>query len=233
MKRVRFYDDNKKYLQLHPNLERIVETIWVPRDPILDRHSRPITTGKAYIQYVQSNGGWDLNGSDRDLRNLLVALSDVDEDIILSTGLNETHTRDLERNAARLAAVIFDWDEVLNRREGYRHAHGNHSPVAYMKYAMGTKTRMEQLHSCIDTLVRHNVQVHLATNNTGCGTSDLFESIAHALHPRIVVHCCRKYDSKSDCITIEKMIPKEILTGFGRTRLRCNGMKTFRNVLEN
>lgn len=236
MKRVRFYDDNKSYLKLHPNLERVVETIWVPRDPILDRSGRPITTGQAYVQHVRSNGGWDLNGEDRDLNNLLTGLSGVNENIILSTGLNDAHIRDLERNAKRLDAVIFDWDEVLNRREGYRQVHGNHAPVAYMKYAMGTKARMEQIRSCIDSLIRQHVQVHIATNNTGCGTSDFFESVAHALHPRIVVHCCRKYDSKSDCISIEEMIPKQILTGFGRARSgrrRYRGMKTFRNVLAN
>jgi hypothetical protein len=243
MKRVRFYDDNQDYLKLHPNLERVVETIWVPRDPILDRQGRVIVTGRAYNDFIRSEGGWDLNGSDRDLSDLLTDLSKEEEKIILSTGINESHIRDLKRFARELppvsngrtkGVVIFDWDEVLNRREGYRRAGGNHSPTAYMKYAMGTKARMRQIKLCIELLSRNKIEVHVATNNTGCGKSAFFESIAHALHPSIRVHCCRKYDTKSECISVEKMIPPEIISGFGRTRSSRSGrMKQFRNVTEN
>ena len=243
MKRVRFYDDNKKYLELHPSLERVVETIWVPRDPILDRRGNVITTGRAYADFIRSNGGWDLLDRDRDLSNLLTSLREQDEKIILSTGLNETHLRDLERFARDLPSVsngrtkgvvIFDWDEVLNRREGYRRVHGNHAPVTYMKYAMGTKARMEKIRACIDVLLQNHIQVHIATNNTGCGTSEFFESVAHALHPKIQVHCCRKYDTKSECITVEQIVPAQLLSLFGRTRSgRTKGMKHFRNVTQN
>lgn len=244
MKRVRFYDDNKKYLQLHPNLERVVETIWVPRDPVLNRLGRVISTGKAYADFIRSNGGWDLQGTDDDLANLLTSLRDLDEKIILSTGLNDSHFRDLKRFARDLPSVsngrtkgivIFDWDEVLNRREGYRRVHGNHSPAAYMKYAMGTKARMESIRSCIDLLTLNHIQVHIATNNTGCGTSQFFESVAHALHPKIQVHCCRKYDTKSECISIENIIPAQLLSGFGRRRSDSGsgGIKRFRNNIKN
>jgi hypothetical protein len=238
MKRVRFYDDNKKYLELHPSLARVVETIWVPRDPILDRRGNVISSGHEYSDLLRSNGGWDLDGADRDLSNLLTSLREQDERIVLSTGINESHIRDLERFARDLPAlsngtkgvVIFDWDEVLNRREGYRRVHGNHAPGTYMKYAMGTKARMEKIRACIDLLTRNKIEVHVATNNTGCGTSEFFESVAHALHPKIQVHCCRKYNTKSECISVEKMIPSGLLSGFGRTR---SGFKHFRNVVKN
>jgi hypothetical protein len=170
-------------------------------------------------------------------------LSEQDEKITLSTGLNDAHLRDLKRFARDLPSVsngrtkgvvIFDWDEVLNRREGYRRVHGNHTPTAYMKYAMGTKARMEKIRACIDVLLQNHVRVHIATNNTGCGTSEFFESVAHALHPKIQVHCCRKYDTKSECISVEKIIPDQLLSQFGRTKNRSrHGMKHFRNVMEN
>ncbi len=244
MKRVRFYDDNRKYLQLHPNLDRVIETIWVPRDPILDRDGHVISTGRAYSDFICSDGGWDLDGSDRDLSNLLASLREQDENehVILSTGINETHIRDLERFARDLppapngrtkGVVIFDWDEVLNRREGYRRVRGNHAPVAYMKYAMGTKTRMEAVSACIELLTRNKIEVHVATNNTGCGTSEFFNSVAHALHPKIRVHCCRKYDTKSECISVERIVPSQLLSRFGRTRSSRSEMKQFRNVTRN
>lgn len=238
MKRVRFYDDNKNYLVLHPSLERVVETIWVPRDPILDRRGNVISTGREYSDFMRSNGGWDLDGVDRDLSNLLTSLSEQDERITLSTGLNEMHFHDLKQFARDLpelphgikGVVIFDWDEVLNRREGYRRASGDHAPAAYMKYAMGTKARMEEIRSCLDVLIRNRVQVHIATNNTGCGKSDFFESVAHALSPDITVHCCRKYDTKSECISMENIIPAQVFSQFGR-RVRSDGMKHFKNNL--
>jgi hypothetical protein len=244
MKRVRFYDDNQDYLELHPSLEHIVETIWVPGIPIVTRSGSIINTGDAYVDFMRENGGWDLDGADRDLSNLLSSLREQNERIILSTGLNETHVRDLKRFASAISrlpgggdtkgVVIFDWDEVLNQREGYRRVRGDHSPTAYMKYAMGTKTRMNEIRACIELLTRNKIEVHIATNNTGCGKSDFFESVAHALHPKIHVHCCRKYDTKSECISVEQMIPETILSSsvqFGRTRSK--GMKHFRNVVEN
>lgn len=244
MKKVRFYDDNQDYLRLHPRLHEVVDTVWVQRTPLMNRSGELIRTGNEYIAYLRASGGWDLRGEDRDLADLLADLEALNEErVIVAAGLTETHIRDLRRFVRELPSVpksqkvrgvvIFDWDEVLNVREGF-HRVSNHPPSAYLKYAMGTKARLSSIRSCLDLMRANDVAVHIATNNTGCA-SDLFQSMARELHTSLIVHCCyvKNYRTKSDCITVESMIPSHLLQTTRSSSSSSTMGGAYRNALRN
>jgi len=235
MKRVRFYDDNRKYLMLDKQLARSVETIWVAPEPMLSRNGEPLTGKGAYVRFLRS-ADWDLRGEDRDLKDLLDWFGTGTEEERVHDGLNESHFQDLimfanslpsvANNAVR-GVVIFDWDEVVNHTAGFRFHKSktveHNSPSAYLKYVIGTKRRLHSFRSCLNVLFSNRVAVHVATNNTGCGL-DLFKAIVRELHPHIVVHCCNAYrkhvkatadpsmfvSNKSYCIELERIIPEHL-----------------------
>ena len=240
MKRVRFYDDNQKYLQMDDNIKHIVDTVWVRPEPIVSpfNPNKLLKDQGEYVRFLKSrHSGWDLLGADRDLSELLEVLGTNTSEVALTFGLNETHLSDLrnfakelpdEPNGRARGVVIFDWDEVLNSAEGFRRLE-QIQPSAHLKFAMGTHQRLLNIRSCINDLVENQIDVHIATNNTACDTS-LYRSITRALHPAIRVHCCRakKYSSKSECIRLENMIPSHLMNPV-RDPSSFGGTRTFKN----
>ncbi len=237
MKRVRFYDDNRKYLQLDKELARCVETIWVAPEPMLSKSGKPLTGAGAYVRFLRS-ADWDLRGEDRDLRDLLDWFGKSSKEDRVHDGLNEAHFKDLITFARNLPAhthspnevrgvVIFDWDEVINHTAGFRFRNPKtsqyNSPSAYLKYVIGTKRRLRAFRACLNVLFDNKVSVHIATNNTGCDL-ELFRAIVRELDERIRVHCCNQYrmhvqqahdlesfvSNKSYCIEFERIIPKHL-----------------------
>lgn len=254
MKRVRFYDDNQKYLRLDKQLMRYIETIWVSPEPMMSPNGKMLVD---YIGYLKSRAaGWDLHGSDRDLGGVLNWLSEmkyVEEEIV--NGLTDEHFRDLISFARALprqrglalarGVVIFDWDEVVNHTRGFRFRQPRtaecNSPSGYLKYVIGSKQRLDAFRKCLNVLFENQITVHIATNNTGCEL-DLYTAIVHELDPRIRAHCCNQYRShmkilekenelfasnKSFCIDLERMIPEHLRVA--PTRPDCPG--GFRNCV--
>jgi hypothetical protein len=246
MKRVRFYDDNRKYLMLDKQLARIIDTIWVAPEPMVGKHGETLTGRGAYVRFLRS-ADWDLRGKDRDLKSLLDWLgTDMQEDRV-HDGLNDSHFRDLISFARALpphrsvrGVVIFDWDEVVNHTAGFRFRNPKtieyNSPSAYLKYVIGTKKRLDAFRACLNVLFENRVAVHIATNNTGCEL-DVYKAIVRELDPRIRVHCCNAYkrhvtrtppfvSNKSYCIDLEEMIPEHLRVGSDSD---CHGHNGFRN----
>lgn len=245
MKRVRFYDDNQKYLEMEDALQDVVETIWVRPEPIVSpldpKQMKLLKDEGEYVRFLKSEfSGWDLDGVDWDLSDLLEVLGNNTKEIALNFGLNDTHLADLRNFANELpnepsgrarGVVIFDWDEVLNCAEGFRRLE-QIRPSAHLKFAMGTRRRLLNIRSCIDFLLQNRVDVHIATNNTACA-SPLYRSMVRALHPGINVHCCRvkEYSSKSECIRLEDVIPEHLLLHSSSSHVREThfGTRTFKN----
>ncbi len=238
MKRVRFYDDNQKYLRLEDPLRDVVETVWVRPEPMMNP-SNPrkfLKDEGEYVRFLKSEAaGWDLHGSDSDLMELLTKIGNNTTEVALGRGLNERHTSDLRRFALNLpdeprgtsrGVVIFDWDEVLNCAEGFR-AIETIQPTAHLKFAMGTRRRLDDIRACIDFLVNNHVAVHIATNNTAC-KKPLYKSIVRELHPAIQVHCCgmNGHRTKSACIRLEHMIPPHLMTPVRRS---ASSLRTYAN----
>jgi hypothetical protein len=211
--RIRFYDDDPRNIDaVNAAYPGVIESILVPR------HALGVGD---YYNYIETTGGWDLDGADVDLRAVLVFLRqrNVQERVVVHA-LTLAHFDSIRAWAGALpppsggritrGKVFFDWDQVVSHLEGYvaplqvdqLHANGL-TASGYMKLCMGTRQRMDAFRGLVDYLIGRNVEVHIVTNNGGCSNTDdqpTFRYIANSLDPRLQVSCCRTYASKGICI---------------------------------
>ncbi len=210
---IRFYDDSPDNIADVRKDEKI-ECIHVARtNRTVPKGSADGGSGRAYLDFVKSKGGWDLHGQDHDLLDVLRYYKDhsYDEEDT-SDSLTEPMMRDLRtwaqtnRNAR---AVFFDFDRVINQVEGIlsfdtvSDVRGAGLTVSgLVKYHVGTKSRLALFRRVLDELVRIGIKVHVVSNNEAAKT-EFFVALLKGIHgvfSREVVHASMDYPTKLHCI---------------------------------
>ena len=210
----RFYDDSPDNVR-DVARDMNIECIQVPRsNKVVPKGSEDGGSPHDYARWVKKRGGWDLEGEDRDIADVLDYYLQRDsfgeEDT--SDSLTESMMRDLRtwaqtnRNAR---CVIFDFDRVINLTEGIMSfdtpsdLHDAGLTVSGLtKYHMGTKQRMQLFRRVLNELVRREVSVHVVSNNEAALTKT-FVAVLHNLHPvfsRESVHASKDFPTKLHCI---------------------------------
>jgi hypothetical protein len=203
----RFYDDSPDNIAdviTHGD----IECIHVPRVN---------SSRKKYIKFVKENGGWDLNGEDSDLKQVLDTMSqEIDEewsDSLTSQHMNELRTF-VNSKPIGSCRVMFDFDRVINQVEGT--ISGKISEITSQglnvsglaKYHIGTKARLQDFRRTIDELVKRKCKVSVVTNNPGC-KDESFIAVLHYIHPHFQeknVHCSFRFANKLNCMSARKLL---------------------------
>lgn len=249
VKRIRFYDDNNGHISaVNDEFGHMVEGFLVPQNPLLNCITgEEINTLRGYEEYIRECGGWDFDGADKDLNELLEMYSKIPNDHEeVSQALTDRDLDELREWAERLpenpghrfkGKVFFDWDQVLNHIEGIyvaktiQEVHDrNINQSAYLKLCMGSKARMLKVKQLVSFLFAQDIEVNVVTNNGSCRNEDIdavFGYITDVLDTRIQVHCCNTYAHKADCIR-ERNITNGVAFGKSR-RAAGKGILLFSN----
>ncbi len=203
----RFYDDSPE------NIADVIthgeiECIHVPRVN---------SSRKKYVKFVKENGGWDLNGEDSDLKQVLDTMSqEIDEE--WSDSLTAQHMSELRTfvNSKPVVScrVMFDFDRVINQVEGT--ISGKISEITSQglnvsglaKYHIGTKGRLQDFRKTMDDLIKRKCKVSVVTNNPGC-KDESFIAVLHYIHPHFQeknVHCSFRFANKLNCMSARKLL---------------------------
>lgn len=241
--RIRFYDDDiRNIVNVHRSFPGVIECIHVPPVPLRDckvqqqittpttptTDANPLVRKNGYLTYIEECGGWELDGMDKDLHQVMKYLRNsaggTVEDIVVQ-GLNYMDVQnifewsndlpDVDTASGEIRGKLFlDWDQVVNHLEGVpipqllEHiAKLGLTSSGITKYCVGKRARYDAFRNLFVHLFDRNVHVYIVTNNGGCRNNDLsspFQSLAMELHPRIGVVCCRKeyHGDKGFCIQV-------------------------------
>lgn len=214
----RFYDDSPDNISdVQEDLR--IECILVPRITTGPRGADDEGTADEYIRYIEKEGGWDLDGEDSDLKDVLNRFrKDGTAEDNISDSLTEESMEDLRRwvmSNENAKCVIFDFDRVINRVEGVVGYDTEEeirqigiTAAGLAKYHMGTKRRKRAFKRLLNDLIRRCIHIHIVTNNTAAGC-ELFYKIVKHIHPvftKATVHGSYDHDTKLLCIRELKLV---------------------------